>query len=336
MAAVRVKIPNFMANWPFERQLNPHYEAAKAASQTWLHNFELFDGKPHDAFNRCDFQQARVGCELMILFYAFDEYTDVENGAGARKIADIMINALHHPEKPRPAGEIPLGELARQFWSRALPVASPMSQRHFLQTMEEYANGCVQQAEDRAANRIRAIDDYWAVRRLTSGCFPTFTMIELGLDFPAEVYMHPLLVRLREIIMQSVSAINDVLSYNVERLRGHELHNLITAVMHEKSLTLPDAVGWIGNFHDSLVTEYMTCREKVSRMRAQWGDEIANQVDRYVEGLGEWAKGNHCWHFESQRYFGLDGPKVQREGELWMLPPAARDSAGLHITTKAF
>jgi hypothetical protein len=63
-------------------------------------------------------EQVSVGCELMILFYAFDEYTDVENGAGARKIADIMIDALHHPEKLRPVGEIPLGELARQYVAR--------------------------------------------------------------------------------------------------------------------------------------------------------------------------------------------------------------------------
>jgi len=51
----------------------------------------------------------------MILFYAFDEYTDVEDGAGAQEIADILIDALHHPHKPRSAGESKLGELARQY-----------------------------------------------------------------------------------------------------------------------------------------------------------------------------------------------------------------------------
>ncbi|KAK0654741.1 terpenoid synthase [Cercophora newfieldiana] len=318
MAAVNVKIPDFMGQWPYEKQLNTHYETAKAASRDWLHSFGLFEGKPHDAFDRSDFQrlamlsylqmnleQARVGCELMILFYAFDEYTDVENGTGAKRIADLVMDAVEHPEKPRPAGEIPLGELTRQFWSHALPNASPLAQRHFIQTLRDYAYGCVLQAEDRAADRIRSIDDYWKA-----------------------IYMHPLLVKLRELTMQSVVAINDVLSYNVERLRGHELHNLITVVMHEKMLGLPDAVAWIGTLHESLVAEFITCREEVKNMRQEWGGDVSHQVDRYVDGLGEWARGNYYWHFESERYFGSGGPRVQEEGEVMMLPPAVRNGGG--------
>lgn len=61
MAAVRVKIPDFMGEWPFKRQLNPNYETAKAASRDWLHTFGLFDGKPHDAFDRCDFRKSFLG-----------------------------------------------------------------------------------------------------------------------------------------------------------------------------------------------------------------------------------------------------------------------------------
>lgn len=227
-----------------------------------------------------------------------------------------------------------------------------MCQRHFVNTLRDYAYGCVQQAEDRAVDRVRLIDDYWKVRRLTSGCFPTFTMIELDLDFPEDVYAHPLLERLRELTMQSVSTINvrtppsplsvmhgmhistnsassckDVLSYNVERLRGHELHNLITVVMYERKLRLPDAVAWIGNFHEVLVAEFIACRDQVKNMREEWGEDVSRQVNRYVDGLGEWARGNHCWHFESERYFGLDGPKVREEGELLMLPPAPRDGS---------
>jgi hypothetical protein len=56
----------------------------------------------------------------MILFYAFDEYTDIENGAGAQGIRDILTDAIHHPDKPRPVGEVPLGELARQYATCAM------------------------------------------------------------------------------------------------------------------------------------------------------------------------------------------------------------------------
>ena len=44
-------------------------------------------------------------------------------------------------------------------------------------------------------------------------------------------------------------------------------------------------------------------------------------MDRYVEGLGEWTRGNEYWHFESQRYFGKEGLRMQKEREVLVLPP---------------
>lgn len=50
----------------------------------------------------------------MALFYAFDEYTDVEDGCVTRNMADILMDALRDSDKPRPEGECLLGELSRQ------------------------------------------------------------------------------------------------------------------------------------------------------------------------------------------------------------------------------
>lgn len=51
----------------------------------------------------------------MNLFYIFDEYTDIADGEGADQIRDIVVDAFRHPEKPRPEGELMLGEMAREF-----------------------------------------------------------------------------------------------------------------------------------------------------------------------------------------------------------------------------
>ena len=60
-----------------------------------------------------EIEQARIGCDLMVLFYAFDEYSDVLNGPEAQAVADILMDGVRHPNKPRPEGELPIGELAR-------------------------------------------------------------------------------------------------------------------------------------------------------------------------------------------------------------------------------
>ena len=51
----------------------------------------------------------------MNVFFVFDEYTDVEDADVVREMVDIVIDAINDPEKPRPQGELLLGELARQY-----------------------------------------------------------------------------------------------------------------------------------------------------------------------------------------------------------------------------
>ena len=50
----------------------------------------------------------------MNLFYVVDEYTDVEPEPVVREMVNIVIDALNNPHKPRPEGEILLGEVAKQ------------------------------------------------------------------------------------------------------------------------------------------------------------------------------------------------------------------------------
>ena len=56
----------------------------------------------------------RVACDLMALFYIFDEFTDKVDGNGARACAELVVDALQNPHSERPAGESKLGEIARQ------------------------------------------------------------------------------------------------------------------------------------------------------------------------------------------------------------------------------
>ena len=50
----------------------------------------------------------------MNLFFLVDEYTDVEPEPVVREMVDVVIDALNHPDRPRPEGEIILGVVAQQ------------------------------------------------------------------------------------------------------------------------------------------------------------------------------------------------------------------------------
>jgi hypothetical protein len=42
----------------------------------------------------------------MVLFFPFDEYTDIADAKGAEEIRSIVVDAMRHPHKLQPEGEL--------------------------------------------------------------------------------------------------------------------------------------------------------------------------------------------------------------------------------------
>lgn len=51
---------------------------------------------------------------MLDIFFVFDEHTDVADDTTAQTLANILVDALHNPDQPRPDGENPIGEMARK------------------------------------------------------------------------------------------------------------------------------------------------------------------------------------------------------------------------------
>ncbi|EGO20563.1 hypothetical protein SERLADRAFT_476859, partial [Serpula lacrymans var. lacrymans S7.9] len=118
----RFRFPDTLANWPFERRLNPFYEEVKAESSAWVESFKPFNEKAQRAFYRCDFnlcasliyphfdkERLRTCADVCNFIFAFDDYSDLEDEHGVQKQRDMIMDALRNPFTPRPKGECVLG-----------------------------------------------------------------------------------------------------------------------------------------------------------------------------------------------------------------------------------
>ena len=56
----------------------------------------------------------RIGCDLMNLYFVWDDHTDPLTAEEVRAIADCSLDAIHNPDKERPEGESVIGEITRQ------------------------------------------------------------------------------------------------------------------------------------------------------------------------------------------------------------------------------
>ncbi|KAJ7121824.1 terpenoid synthase [Mycena crocata] len=325
-------IPDTLRNWPWPRSVNPHYQVCKKESAAWCDSFHAFSPKAQKAFNRCDFNLlaslafplldkdgCRVGCDLMNFFFIIDEYSDVADTDGARVQADIIMHALRNPNLPRPEGEWIGGEVARQFWLNAIRIATPTAQRRFIDAFQLYMDSVVQQAEDRTEHHIRGIDEYFEVRRDTIGAKPSFAINEIWMNIPDEVMENEHIVTLTGASIDMLIIGNDLCSYNVEQARGDDGHNLVTIVMHALGLDLNAALLWISDLHDKLVDRFLHAYQQIPHFS---DPELDAQVSEYVDGLGNWVRGNDVWSFESERYFGTKGLEIQATRVVKLLPKA--------------
>ncbi|KAG2341934.1 terpenoid synthase [Suillus weaverae] len=310
-------LPDTMTNWPWPRTINPHFEDVKAEVDASFRDFKALSPESQEAFDKCDFEHIRIGCDLMNLFFIVEEYTDIENEAVAKERADIVLDALHNPHKMRPEGECILGEIARLFWAHAIQFASLPSQRHFLETFTEYIHGVVLEALDREqGRRYSSIDDFLKLRRKTVGIKPCFPIYEMGMDFPDEVFYHPVIIDLADCITELIIIDNDMMSYNKEQAAGNEFHNLISTVQLELGLDRGSAMAWAAHYHAEVQKRFIDGLAKVP----SWGPSVDVLVKEYLDGIGNLARANHAWSYETQRYFATKGLEIQQTRLIPLLP----------------
>ncbi|EIM79126.1 terpenoid synthase [Stereum hirsutum FP-91666 SS1] len=318
-------IPDTLANWPWKRKINQHYEEVKMESASWARSFHAFSPQAQDAFDRCDFKRLRTGCDLMNLFFVIDEHSDLSSVADAETQAQIIMNALMNPEKPRPHGEWVGGEVARQYWELAIKTATPKSQRRFVAAFDDYMNAVVQQAKDRTHSTIRDIDSYMEVRRKTIGAWPSFALLELDMDLPEDFMDHPVMHELHVlsismICLGNVSDIaplpSDIVSWNLEQSRGDDTHNIVRIVMNQLDTDINGAMAWVEMYHKELEVKFMDIFTKSQ----EWNKSMNKDISRYVEGLGNWVRANDQWSFESKRYFGDRGLEIMSKRTVSMMP----------------
>jgi hypothetical protein len=252
----------------------------------------------------------------MNLFFMIDEQTDGLDADIVKQMLDIVRDALRNPHQPRPSDEWIGGEVARDFWARAMPLATSISQKRFVDAFFECLDGLAQEAVDRKHHHVRNFESYLDIRRETIGCKPVFAFVELELEIPDDVFNHASLAHLRLWANEMICIANDIYSYNVEQSRGDDLHNMVTVVMHQYNMDVRGAMAWIGEYNDQIASSFIVSMTQIP----SWGSKIDAQVAQYVRGLGMCVKGVDQWHWESHRYFGTKGVEIMKHRVVDLLP----------------
>ncbi|KAI1428000.1 isoprenoid synthase domain-containing protein [Xylaria sp. FL1777] len=261
-------------------------------------------------------EQVRSGCDLMHLFFMFDEHSDKSGPAEAWNQARIQMDALCNPHKPRPQGEWIGGEFTRQFWLRIPETATEKFRSRFLATWEAYVNSVAEQAELRSQAHIPDLATYFPVRRNTSGAPSTIVFGEMDLDIPDDIREHPSIREMKTLAVDLIVIANDLLSYNKEQAVGDDEHNIVTVIMKEFGLSVQDAFDEAGKLSNTKMDRFHHLYYNLPR----WIGPVDLDVHKLVDNIAQCVSGVMHWSYESQRYFGKRGLMVKQTRVMQLLP----------------
>ncbi|KAF8799734.1 terpenoid synthase [Phlegmacium glaucopus] len=325
-------IPDLLVTWPWKRMVNPRLADVKVEASAWVKDLALFDSAQLQKFNACDFNllgalvgplqnkdHLRITCDLMNFYFAFDEYTDLANKSEATKISNDVMEAFRRREANSQPSHGKITAMAQQFFERTVSVVGedPPAMERFIADFDAYTKSIIVEAEDRVAGHLRTVEDYLILRRDTCGGKPTFSFFGLGLNIPDEVFQHPLMISLIENATDLIAITNDMHSYRLERARGLDGHNIITAIMEEYHLDLQQALYWLSGYGSKTISNFLSN----SRALPSWGEKIDRAVMVYIDRVARCVRGYDAWSYETNRYYGEDGLKVQQCRMITLLPP---------------
>lgn len=75
--------------------------------------------------------------------------------------------------------------------ARAMKPTSPEARMCFMTIFAEYVYAVIDEASDHANRRVRGVEDYFELTRLTDGGHTSFLAAEAGSNIPDEVMAHP-------------------------------------------------------------------------------------------------------------------------------------------------
>ncbi|KAJ7836226.1 isoprenoid synthase domain-containing protein [Mycena olivaceomarginata] len=277
------------------RDVNPHHEEASRGSAQWVQSFGLFSPKAQVAFDRCNFgllaalaypllkkEHLRSAADFMAALYCFDEYTDQGDEAFVRQAADIVKDALRNPFKSRSEGEMPIGEVFRQFLARMVPISSATVQQRLVETQERAMDAQVQQCVDRKHDFARNSEEYLPIRLHSSSMLPSI----------------------------SFRTISSALVVKRSIIGSLWLRSNATPGSKRR-------FDYLGALHDRTKDSFL----ETTKNLPTWGEPIDSEVRRYIDGIGNWGTGELRMELRKSAFILTPMPRKCAETlQLTMLP----------------
>ncbi|MDG4861681.1 terpene cyclase [Streptomyces sp. T-3] len=305
---------------PFPAAVSPHHEEVRAANAEWVARNGLVQSvQGRDEYLSWDLADAAARIyhraepeplvETLNFFsvgFLFDDQFDPAAPSRLPLVARAAAEMAMIPFRPPDADlecVCPLTRAWAALWPHISAATSPAWQERFAVHFAQWLTAHVWETRLTAAGAGIGLADFVRLRRLAVGLDHSYDIAEwtYGFELPVVVAAHPLLRQLREAATDSIAFMNDIHSYEREMERG-EICNLVAVLHHD--VPLETALRKASGMARDALALFVRLARQVPGMCAELRltESEREATCRFVEGMGDWIRGNHDWAIASGRY----------------------------------
>jgi hypothetical protein len=241
------------------------------------------------------------------LYFIDDQYDDhPEFGRDVEAVGRLMRRSLDILAGGElPAGDKPFDRFTARMRAELFAHSDQAWQARFLAHVEEYLlEGSLAAMKVWSSGQLPPLDEYCRLRLFDSALFAVFDVVELAnVLLSAEVRHHPLLRTLRYHAARHVAFANDLFSYQKEVVQQGMPFNLLHVLQANESLTIEQAVDRAVRIVNCDMEAFLAAERQLTT----WGSiEVDTAVERYLDGLKAWMRGNIDFSLSSPRFRAPD------------------------------
>jgi 5-epi-alpha-selinene synthase len=300
---------------PFPSQVNKYVDVLEEHALEWVVRFNLIANESAyqhfckskiffliaGSYPYCQLEELKIANDWLTWMIFLDDYYDIselgKNPVLLKCFHKRLLEILRGAEVTEQ--DKPFGYALIDLRERTLQRGNTKWFNFFVQALQGFLDGCVQEAANRSKEILPDIDTYIILRRLTGGMEPLFELIEFcnHLNIPYSLRRNDTFKKLKMMTNNIICWCNDVYSTPKELAIGDN-HNLVLLFCNQKKISLEQAIKHVAELHDQEVRSMLNLEASIPF----FGQELDVELAKFISSMHTWISSHLNWYSYSGRY----------------------------------
>lgn len=200
--------------------------------------------------------------------------------------------------------QIPLAGLLASLRAELLQFISEESFLHFTTALSRYFKGLEQELVYKHRKIFPSVEECIAIREDSLCLFPFLELadVETKLPLPAEIYGHPVILRLKALASRMMVYYNEVQSVIKDEATDSIYYNVVKAIQYNRNISLEEACLEDLRIHNEALEEFLYLQNSLPDF-GEWQDAVVNRIHYISMTLSGWKNVSA----KMERYNSLNG-----------------------------